>query len=238
MPLGEYLAVLRRRGWIIPLVVIAATVSAYGVARLQSPVYRSTIRLEVTGRFDYGAQLTAERQLSPLAQRILTTEVASEVDRRLRLDLGAPALLARVHVAPIVENMQIEVDADDVDPARAEAIAREFARVYEEQHAARELGQPVAERTVISTLDQPTPAVLVWPQARSLVAGACGLGLLLGVLLVFALDYLDDTLTTAADVERHLGLACIALIPRAPARPAGLAESPLQAPLAAARRSQ
>src|ERR671939_34149 len=96
MPLRDYLGVLRRRGWIIPVVVLVAAASAYLFARLQTPVYRSSVRLEVSGRFDYGAQLTVERQLSPLAQRLMTTEVAAEVDRRLKLDLGADALLGRV----------------------------------------------------------------------------------------------------------------------------------------------
>src|SRR5438874_1032319 len=116
MPLGDYLAVLRRRGWIIPLVALVAAVSAYGFARLQTPIYRSSVRLEVSGRFDYGAQLSVDKQLGPLAQRLLTTEVAAEVDRRLRLDLGPAALLARVRAVPVAENAEIEVQADDGDP--------------------------------------------------------------------------------------------------------------------------
>src|SRR4051795_742390 len=108
MPLGEYLAVLRRRGWVVPLVALVAVVAALLFSRLQSPLYRSSVKLEVSGRFDYGAQLTVERQLSPLAQRLLTTDVATEVDRRLRLDLGPDALLAKVKAAPIAENVQIQ----------------------------------------------------------------------------------------------------------------------------------
>ena len=237
MPLGDYLGVLRRRGWIIPLVAIVAAASAYGFARLQTPQYRSSVRLEVAGRFDYGAQLTVEKQLSPLAQRLLTTEVAAEVDRRLRLDLGPAALLARVRAAPVAENVQIQVDADDVDPQRAEAIVREFARVYEEQHAAREQGKPVSERTIVTALDRPSPAVLIWPQTRTLVLAAALLGLLLGAILAFGIDLLDDTVKTAQDVERVLGIPVVGLIPRVtPARARSAA--PLPAGLAAVRRSQ
>src|SRR5688572_17049591 len=120
MPFGDYLAVARRRGWVVLVVALVATVAAFGFTKLQTPTYRSTVRLEVSGRFDYGAQLTVERQLSPLAQRLLTTEVASEVDRRLRLDLGPAALLSRVKAVPVAENVQIQLEADDVDPQRAE----------------------------------------------------------------------------------------------------------------------
>ncbi len=213
MPLGDYLGVLRRRGWLIPLVAAIAVVSAFGFTRTQTSLYRSSVRLEVSGRFDYGAQLTVERQLSPLAARILTTEIASEVDRRLKLDLGAQALLARVRAAPIAEVVQIQVDADDVDPPRAEAVVREFARVFEEQHAAREQSKPVSERTIITALDRPSAASLVWPQTRTMLLAAGILGLLVGVVLAFALDFLDDTLKSPDDLQRHLGLSPLAMLP-------------------------
>lgn len=236
MALGEYLAVLRRRGWVIPVVALVAAASAYGFARLQTPVYRSSVRLEVSGRFDYGAQLTVERQLSPLAQRLLTTDVASEVDRRLKLDLGPQALIARVRAAPVAENVQIQVEADDVDPSRAEAIVREFARVYEEQHAAREQGKPVSERTIITALDRPTPASLAWPQTKTLVAAAILLGLLVGTVLAFVLDYLDDSLKTPEDVERYVGLTTLGLVPTEPVLGLRAAARGLLSPSIALRR--
>jgi capsular polysaccharide biosynthesis protein len=213
MPLGDYLAVLRRRGWIIPLVALVAVAAAVLFSRVQAPVYRSTVMLEVSGRFDYGAQLTVERQLSPLAQRMMTTETAAEVDRRLKLDLGAQTLLTRVRAVPVAENVQIQVDVDDGDQQRAELVAREFARVYEEQHAARELGKPVSERTNVTMLDRPSSASQVWPQTRTFAVAAGLLGLLVGTVLAFVLDFLDNTLKTASDVERHVGLTTLGVVP-------------------------
>jgi capsular polysaccharide biosynthesis protein len=176
-----------------------------------------------------------ERQLSPLAQRLLTTEVASEVDRRLKLDLPPASLLARVRAVPVSENVQIQIEADDVEPTRAEAIVREFARVYEEQHAAREQGKPLSERSTVTMLDRPTAASLVWPQTRTLVVAAGVLGLLAGVVLVFGLDALDDTFGSADEVEKALGLATLAVVPLVPALRA-LDEAPSTAPLAMRRR--
>jgi len=88
------------------------------------------------------------------------------------------------------------------------------ARVFEEQHAARNQGIPTQDRAIVSILDRPTPARLVWPQTR-VIAGAAGLlGLFVGLLLALAIDYLDDTLKTAADVERTLGMITLGRIPR------------------------
>jgi capsular polysaccharide biosynthesis protein len=183
-------------------------------ASLQTPQYRSTIRLEVSARFDNGQQLALERLLPQLAQRVRTTDVAREVDDRLHLDLGPQAILDRLRADAVVANGQIQIEADDVSPARVEAIVLETARVFEEQHAARNQGIPSQDRAIVSILDRPTPARLFWPQKRIIVGAAALLGLFVGTLLAFILDYLDDTLKTPADIERTLGTIPLGRIPR------------------------
>lgn len=167
----------------------------------------------MSARFDNGQQLALERQLPQLAQRVRTTDVAREVDGRLRLDLGAQGILDKLHAEAIVPSGQIQIEADDVDPRRVEAIVLETARVFEEQHAARNQGIPTQDRAIVSILDRPTPARLVWPQTRVIAGAAVLLGLFVGALLALAIDYLDDTLKTAADVERALGTVTLGRIP-------------------------
>ena len=208
----------------IVLVAISAAVSAVVYAKSQAPVYRSAVRLEVSARFDNGQQLALERLLPQLAQRVRTSDVAREVDSRLRLDLGTDAILGKLRAEPILQSGQILIEADDVDAARAEAIVFETARVFEEQHAARNQGIPSQDRAIVSILDRPAGARLVWPQTRAIVGAAVLLGLLAGGLLAFAIDYLDDTLKTAEDVERVLGLTTLG---RIPAGAAWLGSSPI-----------
>ena len=208
------------------LVCLSAVIAAYVYARLQTPQYRSTIRLEVSARFDNGQQLALERLLPQLAQRVRTTDVAREVDERLQLDLGPDALLDRLRADAVAASGQIQIEADDVSPARVEAIVLETARVFEEQHAARNQGIPSQDRAIVSILDRPTPARLVWPQTRVILGAAVLLGLFVGTLLAFLVDYLDDTLETASDVERTLGLITLGRIPR----PADFLAAPMRAP--------
>jgi capsular polysaccharide biosynthesis protein len=172
------------------------------------------VRLEVSARFDNGQQLALERLLPQLAQRVKTTDLAREVDSRLRLDLGAEAILGKLRTESSIQSAQIAIEADDVDAARAERIVLETARVFEEQHAARNQGIPTQDRAIVSILDRPTPARLVWPQTRVIAGAAVLLGLFVGALLALLIDYLDDTLKTAADVERTLGTITLGRIPR------------------------
>jgi protein tyrosine kinase modulator len=213
LDLWSSLGILRRRWWIVLLVAATAAAVAVVYARMQAPVYRSAIRLEISARFDNGQQLALERQLPQLAQRVRTTDVAREVDQRLKLDLGPQAVLDRLRAEAVVSSGQIQIEADDVDPVRVEAIVLETARVFEEQHAARNQGIPTQDRAIVSILDRPTPARLVWPQTRVIAGAAVLLGLFVGALLALVIDYLDDTLKTAADVERALGTITLGRIP-------------------------
>lgn len=214
LDLRESLGVLRRRWWVVVLAAASAVVVAYAYARLQQPTYRSMIRLEVSARFDNGQQLALERLLPQLAQRVRTTDVTREVDTRLRLDLGAGAILDTVRSEAQTQSGQIQIEADDVDPRRVEAIVLETARVFEEQHAARNQGIPTQDRALVSILDRPTPARLVWPNMRVILPTAAILGLFIGMLLAVMLDYLDDTLKTSEDVERTLGAITLGRLPR------------------------
>lgn len=215
MPYRDYLAVLFKRWWIVPLVALVAAVSAFLFARAQQPIFRSTSRLLVTpGRPDLGQQLTVEKQLRPMAQRVKTTEIARLVDQSERLDLGPERLLGMVRAEAVIDQGYVQIDADDTDPERAERIAGAFAQIFAQQQAAADAGKPQAERLNVEVLDRPTAAVQVWPQTRVIVLAAAILGLLGGVLLVFGLEYLDNTIKAPADIERLLGLTTLACIPR------------------------
>lgn len=213
MQVREYLSVARKRWWVVLLVALSAAAASYIFAKLQTPVYRSSVRLEVSGDLDYGNTLAIEKRLQQFAQRVRTTSIAWQVDRNLRTDLGADALLEKVKVATVPENLQIQVDVDDVDPQRAQRLALEMARVYGEQHAASEQGKSQEKQVLIAPLDQPTEPRLNWPQVRVLVLAAAILGLVVGVVLVFALEYFDDTLKTPEDVERYLALTTLGIVP-------------------------
>lgn len=213
MSLADYVALARRRWWVVALLALTAAGSAYLFSKLQTPLYRSSIRLEVSGRLDYGNTLAIEKRLNQFAQRVKTTQMVREVDRNLRLDLGPESLSRMITVGTVPDALQIQIDVDDVAPERAEALARELAQVYEESHAHSEQGKIEEERVIIRQLDEPTPSRLIWPQTSAFVLAALALGCVIGVLLVLLLDYLDDTLKTSEDVERYLGLPTLASIP-------------------------
>ncbi len=214
MQLTDYVLVIRKRWWAIALVALVASASTYFYARLQTPIYRSTQKLEVRlAKFDYGNVLAVERLLRALSEGVRTSSIAEQVDQRLRLDLGPESLLKQVKTQHLSDTMQIQIDVDDVDARRAQLLAREFGRVYAESVAADESTKPITERIIVRPLDRPSAPTIYWPQTRVLVLASGIVGLLFGLLLAFLLEYLDDTLKTPEDVERFLSLPTLGVIP-------------------------
>lgn len=199
MELREYLLVLRRYWWVWGLTTLVAAAAAFALARVQTPLYRSSVRLEVTGRIDYGQVLAIDRLLRQIAARITTTPVAEAVDERLKLDLGAPALLGKIRTQVFPDTIHIQIDVDDVDPTRTERIAATIAEVVQERQTALMAPVPDPERINIGPVDRPSAARLVAPQTRSSVLAMGLLGLLAGGVLAFVLEYFsgrDSSLPT------------------------------------------
>jgi capsular polysaccharide biosynthesis protein len=192
MQLYEYVQVLRAWWWIIALTTVTAAIAAYLYGASQIPMYRSTVRLEVTSRPDYGQTMAVERMLRQLTARVATTSVAGAVDEKLGLGLGAGGVLARVRAQAVPDTMHIQIDVEDGDPSRTEQIARGVGEVMQERQMAAMSGVPEYQRVLVNVLDLPSAARQVWPPTRSIVAGGALLGLIFGTVLAFVVDYISS----------------------------------------------
>lgn len=214
MQFREYAAVLRQYWWILALTAIAAATSAIVFARAQTPVYRSSVRLEVTGRIDNGQVLAIEKTLRQTAARIGTTAVAEGVEARISSGLGTGQIKNMIHASAVPEMLHVQLDVDDTDQARAPRIAQAAAAVAQELEVARMSAALPEERISLRPIDSPSPARLIWPQTGATVLAAGLVGLVAGALIAFGLAYVDDTLKSPEDVERLLRLPTIGVLPR------------------------
>jgi capsular polysaccharide biosynthesis protein len=210
----DYWSIFSKRWWLILLVAFAASAASFVYCRLQTPVYRAEVRLAATpSRLDYGLTLVIDNMLTQYQQKLLTRKLASEVDSDLKLDLPVQKLLSRVRVSAEMNGYLLDVTVDDVEPNRAAAIANDWAEKFIEQHQAEMAQADPQDRIEITMLDQPLPGDLFFPKTKQYVAAAGVLGLVIGAVLAFLLEYLDDTLRTPEDVERLTGLPLVGSIP-------------------------
>ena len=215
MELKQYLRVLLSKWWVIALACVITVTSAVIFSEIQPPIYRSSAILQVIpARYDYGLTLAAEQLLRQFANQIHTTTMAQQVIDELQLDIGVDKLLANVTVAPIPEDFLIQIDADGPNPEQARDVASTFAHDFVAFHAAQILDIDRRDRVQIQILEDARYGWVHWPRTKTLAVAGGVLGLLIGLLLAFGLEYLQsDVLRTSEDVERHVGVVVLGAIP-------------------------
>jgi len=218
--LTDYLRIFRKRGWIVILVALVAAVSAFAFSELQTPVYSASVKLSINpARADWGLSTTAKELLRNYAENIHTHTMAQEVIDRAQLDMDTTALLGKLFVSPAADTFTLQLEVRDTDPDVAMTIAQTMAEVFVEDRDAWNQRQDQRDRIEVSILDN------VWnlgynqysPNTKINTAAAGLFGLLVGLLVIFFLEWLEqDVIRSASDVERAIGVTVLGSIPPAP----------------------
>lgn len=215
----EYLDILAKRWRLVALAVTLGLLLGLGLTAVTTPMYRSSVKVSVNpARPEYGTALTVNNMLANYSLQLTTVRLAQQVVDKLRMDIAPEALLGRLKVTPQQDNFMLLLEVDNADPAVAERIAATMATIFVNENNARNAAASRQDRIDLSVLDDPEPAKLQKPKLEVNLAMGLLAGLALGVLAAFVLEYIDDTLKTADDVERVIAMPTIGAIPANPQR--------------------
>ena len=110
MEIGDYIRVIRQRGWIIILAAVLTAAAAFGFSKMQTPVYESSLRMLVQpARTDFGQSQAAKLLLRGYVQWIRSSYRAASVIDELQLDLEPADLLADAEVASDDSSFVIQI---------------------------------------------------------------------------------------------------------------------------------
>jgi capsular polysaccharide biosynthesis protein len=217
MQLADYIIVLRRRWWVIMLVAAAAAIGAYVFSKVQTPVWRSEASyLVVPNRADQGLSILLQNSMDSYRVMALAPTQLEQISQQLKLDRDADWMLKYVRIQAQTDTRLMIVQADypeAVDSGTAQRLADAIGNNM--VALVSSLNQSIEGTDRINLrVNQPARPAIRWrPQTRINVLAGGVLGLVLGLLLAFALEALDDSLKTAADVERFVGLTTLGAIP-------------------------
>ncbi|WP_374689871.1 YveK family protein [Promineifilum sp.] len=215
MQLSDYFRILRQRGWLILLLMALTAAAAFGFSKVQTPVYQSTLRLLVRpSRTDFGQAQAAKELLATYQQWLYSSLRAQAVINNLQLDMTAGDLLSDVRVASDGASFVITLTVDNSDPNLANDIAttwgNELIRWQNENNDTLRL----EDRIFIEPIDYPQVG-LDRPNTKINTAAGAVFGLLLGVGLIFLLEWLaSGVMRRGEDVERYLNIPVIGAIPQ------------------------
>lgn len=214
MNLVEYGRILVRRGWILALVAVIAAGSAFLLSRSQTKIYRATqLVLIQPSRNDFGLTEATTRLMNSYVAYLKSSQIAQRVIDNLRLDMIASDLLSEVTINSDRNNLTVQIDVDLPDCALASRIAREWGNLLVQYRSAENQTVRQEDRIDALLLDNICPTSTTPNVTVNTIAGGM-LGLLVGGIIVFVLEYLESSIVRRReDIERVLELPVLASIP-------------------------
>ena len=217
MRIQDYIRVLRRRGWIIIIAIVITCVSAFIFSKLQTPIYRSSVNVSIQlARPDFGLTQTTKQLLRSYANVLWSEKRADMVIQTLGLYMQPADLKGDVKIVADDSLLVIEIDVDNPDGDLANDIANTWAQLLVQWRDEQNSRQDKEDRVFAEVIDPATYRLLRPKLTVNLAAGAF-LGLVLGTLIVFILEWLEaGVIHNPKTVETETGLTVIGVIPPVP----------------------
>ncbi|MBU0490784.1 MAG: hypothetical protein KKA73_21295 [Chloroflexi bacterium] len=209
-----------RRWWLVGLLVLVALATTLVVSSAPPPVYVASVRLTVGVQPENGIDrfYTYDRYYAWMASEYLADDLSEVVRSQVftqavseRVGFPAGGIAGATMAGKTHRILTITVTWGD--EAGAQAIANAVVAELRENSAAY-LAQLGSENAQVHVIDEAT----VYPVSAGLrdkldIPIRVGLALAAGVALAFLLEYLDDAVRDAAEVEA-LGYTVVGQIPR------------------------
>lgn len=217
MQLKDYFNVIRTRWWLAAIAIVVAAGVAFVYSSGQPKLYESTVTLigKVGKQGDAGLYNGLQQQLQSYTARFTSTDLANQINQDGKLDLNPDQIISEMHVQSHPTDYTFVITVDDASPERAKKIADVSADflVIENQIAIAGLN-PDQQVYVQKNAPASLPDKPYSPRTLLLTGAGAGLGLVFGAILMFVIEFLDDTLKDPSDIERYSGLNTLGQIPR------------------------
>lgn len=216
--LKEIFEVIKKRFLLIASIVIGAAIVAAVVSYfVLTPVYAASTKFIVNQDIqDDSASYSSVNDVRLNVELINTyndiitsTAISQSVVDQLDLSYEADKLAERIEVSSSNDSQVVTVRVEDESAANAVNIANTTVEIFQGELPDIMNVDNVTILTAAELGDNPTP---VKPNKKLNIAIAIVLGGMIGIGVAFLLEYLDNTIGTEEDVQRHLGLPVLGSI--------------------------
>lgn len=214
--LREYFSIIKKKWYIMAIlcVVCVALSSVYSFF-IAKPVYQAETTLIVKTEKAEGTNTVTSDQLKTTQQLAVTygeiiksRKVLADVIKNLDLKETSGDLAGKISVSTVSETQIIKVSVQDTNKANAAKIANEIPKVFT-QEAIR-----VADANAVEVIDKAqVPVNPVSPNKKMNIAIAAVLGVMIGLFMIFLMEFLNTKIKTPQDIEKELGLPLLGVIP-------------------------
>jgi capsular polysaccharide biosynthesis protein len=216
MELQEYIRIVRRRGWIVILLAILVAGAAYVFSKTQPTIYESSVNLTVRpARADWGLSNTVGSLLRSLAGDITTHSFMRDVIDLEQLDTTTDDLLdgKTVFVTDEAADFTISIVVRDPSDRVAVQMVNAIADLFVEQREDWNQAQDKRDRIDVAIRDHARYASVYSPKTKINVLAGGVLGALIGVVIVFVMEWLEAGVVRSLEDMDRMGVAALGAIP-------------------------
>src|SRR5699024_1263484 len=215
--LNEIFEVVKKRFKIIIastiiITMLVAIISLFFI----TPNYEASSQLIVNqetdtneNQFDTGSSRTNIEVINTYNVIITSHAILDVIVDELNLDYGASTLSDKITVSSEQDSQVVTVTASDPKQKVATAIANEVVTTFQDEIPDIMNVDNVSILTSAEQVDDPKP---VSPNVKLNLAIGLILGLMIGIGVAFLLEYLDTSVKTVSDIEKHIGVPVIGII--------------------------
>lgn len=205
------------RKWYIPFISTVLCLAAAFVISFYviDPVYQSSTTLYIGKNIDkttditYNDLMLGSQLVKDYRELVKSRFISRTVIEQLGLkDMNIEQLSQKLDVKNKNDTRIIEISTKDTNPKLAMDITNAVAEVFKTKVV--DIMQ-VESVQIIDKAEEPTSPIS--PNKKLNLAIAFVLGLFLGVFIVLAIEYFDNTAKTPEDIEKYLDLPVIGTIP-------------------------
>lgn len=214
--LREYLSIIKKKWFIMAILcavcVAASTVYSFFIAK---PVYQAETTLIVKTEKTEGTNTVTSDQIKTTQQLAVTygeiiksRKVLDDVIKNLNLEESYGSLSSKISVSTVSDTQIIKVLVQDTNKSNAAKIANEIPKVFAKE-AIR-----IADANGVEVIDKAqTPVNPVSPNKKMNILIAGVLGVMIGLFIIFIIEFLNTKIKTPQDIEKELGLPLLGVIP-------------------------
>lgn len=214
--LREYVAIIKKKAWIIAAITAVTTfVSGFLSFFVLSPVYeaKTTLIVNTDQKNDdtiTGDEFSVTQRLAVTYGEIIKSRTVLEpVIEKLGLDISYEDLSKMVTVSPVKDTQIINISVQDTNPLKAKDIANSIPEVFTKEV------KRITKANSVEVIDKAVePLSPIKPNKLMNVLIAFVLGIMIGLFVVFLIEYMDNKMKTPQDVEKHLDLPILGVIPK------------------------
>lgn len=213
--LSKLLKILARKWWLVlAFMLVSLILSGAYTFFISNPVYQSDTSIYVGKEVDaqaaiaYNDLILAERLVNDYRELAKSRLVTGMVIEELGLDTTSDELARKIDVTSIKDTRLIRITAADANPEMAMNIANTTATAF------REKVIDIMDVENVKVIDDAVkPSVPIKPNVKLNFAIAMILGVMMGILTIFIIEYFDKTIKNTEDVKNTVGLPVIGIIP-------------------------